>query len=53
MIETNITVKRFMELNPSVKTKEHAKRLLHAIRTEPSVSLEELIADRETVNRGG
>lgn len=29
-----ISIKRFMKLNPSVKTKEHAKRLLKSVKEQ-------------------
>ena len=44
MIETNITPKQLMKLNPSIKTLKQAKKILHDIKTRPSVSLGHVIA---------
>jgi hypothetical protein len=38
-----ITIKRFMKLNPSVKTEEHAKKLLKQIKTATGFSLDDVI----------
>ena len=52
-IKTNISVKRLMELNPSIKTIEQAKKILHDVKTKPSISLDKIISDRESnINKG-
>jgi hypothetical protein len=38
-----ISVKRFMKLNPSVKSVDHAKRLLKAIKESPRASLMDVV----------
>ena len=43
-IETNITVKELMRLNPSIKTKKQAAKILHDIKTRPSISLGKVTA---------
>lgn len=42
-IKTNISIKRFMKLNPSIKTKEKARKILHDVKTKPSINLNSLI----------
>lgn len=46
MIKTNISIERLMKLNPSVKTREQAEKILHDVKTKPSVSLNDFIAKK-------
>lgn len=48
LIKTKITVKKFMRLNPWIKTPVDAKRILHDIKTKPAISLEEIIKGNDT-----
>lgn len=42
-MKIRISVKRLMELNPYIKSKEDAKRLIENIKARPSKSLYDLI----------
>ena len=38
-IKTNLTPKQLMKLNPWIKNLEHAKKILHDVKTKPHASL--------------
>ena len=42
-IKTNLTPEQLMKLNPSIKTIEQAKKILHDVRTKPHASLPQAI----------
>jgi len=47
-----ISIKKFMKLNPSVKTKKHAKKLIDNCYTKKSISLNDLIiSSKERFNK--
>ena len=45
MIETKLTPRQLMKLNPWVKTISQAKKILNDVRTKPSVSLDSIVSN--------